>query len=821
MDTKQFTRSLPYVAVAATFILLVGLLFRERMTGTGVMDDSIGTLIDPTDEELEKCYIPRYMADVKNATVQMARDHWFKGGYKTNNPHCPRITQPGELVPAMTDEEAVRYMQTYQSLNTSTLKNDIAKAKEHWNTTGWKEGRIIPEKPTSFLGKVIALVGGDTKTKYCGVDPANKLRPIDCNRTTIDKQALFETEKISDTEFALKNQGTQQYCSDGGAVGIMCNQDKVGPFETFGYKHMGKKQFLFTGRPSARARCGFNGKVVVCDNKNNGRRGVFQWLEQTAPATSSSATTTTAVTNAASAATTAVTNAASAATTTVTNAATAAATAVTNAVTSAITTEETDLLSTNKMVVTLQGPRKKLQCGVNPTTNMISCDRTTVSDYERFELEKRSEKRYSLKNQGTQKYCKDLGDNIECNVDQFNPGQLAAFEIQRSGKNEIRFVGPKSGTDRLACADTGTGIECKQRRAGPMSSFLWKRADAQTAAKEAAADATFYATAKAAVDEAAAAAKANAAKAAEDAQVIADRAAAEARDASAKAIAYAEAIAKKAAADKELLDATTAAEAKFAADAKAAADKIVADTKAAMEKATLDAQVASDNAAAFAKAAADEAIAVAKAIAEAKAMADAKAEADAKAAALKAAAEAEAIAQANALADAEAKAAAEAQAKALADAQANAIADAQAKAAADAQAREASDAQARAAATGDMEAKAIADAQAKAAADAQAKAAADAQANAVADAQAKAAADAQARAAADAKANAEAANVTSIQPSSNTVPKPTVSPKTMQNTATKTTTSDTETNTGLWIGVGFGVAVLGGAFFVYRRQLKK
>lgn len=662
-SSKTFTRYLPHVAVVAVLILIFHLQF-GRMYGAGVMDDSIGTLLDPTDAELEKCYIPTYMANVKNATVAMARDHWFRGGYLKNNPHCPRNPEPGELPPTMTDEEAVRYMQTYPSLNKTTLKDDIVKAKEHWETTGWKEGRIIPEKPVSFLGKVIALVGGNNKTKYCGVDMKNKLKQIDCKRTTIDKEAVFETEKISDTEFALKNQATQQYCSDAGAVGMMCNKDNVGPYETFAYKHMGNKQFLFTGRPSARLRCGFNGKVVVCDNKNNGRTGVFQWIEHVAaaPATATASTTTS--------------------TETTLDTSTASQTQPTDAE----TTETDDALSAQSMVVTLTGPRNKLQCGADPTTKLVSCDRTTVTDYERFEIAKNKQngKRYTLKNQGTQKYCKDLGDNIECNVDEIQPNQFANFQILRTGKKEIRIVGPKSGKDRLVCADRGDRIQCSQKKAGLLTRFLWNRADAQTASKEAAADATFYATAKAAADKAAANVQANAQKIAEDAQVVADRASANAINASEKAIAYAQAIAEKAAADKLLLDAKNPTAVEFAADVKTTADKVVAETKAALEKATLDAEAAAEQATAYANAAAEEAIAVAKAIAEAKAIADAKAEADAKAAALKDAAEAEAAAQAKAAAEAEAAAQVKAAEEANAAAQANATA--QANAAADAHA---------------------------------------------------------------------------------------------------------------------------------------
>jgi hypothetical protein len=76
-----------------------------------------------------------------------------------------------------------------------------AHAKDHWKTKGWAEGRIIPEKPISFIGKMISLVSGDSKKEFCGVNPQDgnghepshlykrdyKRHPGQCRRERIGK----------------------------------------------------------------------------------------------------------------------------------------------------------------------------------------------------------------------------------------------------------------------------------------------------------------------------------------------------------------------------------------------------------------------------------------------------------------------------------------------------------------------------------------------------------------------------------------------------------------------------------------------------------
>lgn len=122
-------------------------------------------------------------------------------------------------------------------------------------------------------------------------------------------------------------------------------------------------------------------------------------------------------------------------------------------------------------IITLTGGRNNKFCGADPSTKKVACDRSSVTDHERFRVEKMTANRFALKNEGTQKYCHDLGDRIQCHSDQ--PGEHEMYEIQEVGDRGLAFLGPKSGTKRLWCSDEGNRIICNRPKIGAWETFSW------------------------------------------------------------------------------------------------------------------------------------------------------------------------------------------------------------------------------------------------------------------------------------------------------------------------------------------------------------
>jgi hypothetical protein len=122
--------------------------------------------------------------------------------------------------------------------------------------------------------------------------------------------------------------------------------------------------------------------------------------------------------------------------------------------------------------VALKGGQTQQFCGADAETTNVACDRDAVTPFELFQLEDTGDNRYALKNQGTQKYCHDLGGRIQCHSDQI--GEHERFEIHDQGTDQIAILGPKSGRKRLWCSDEATQINCNRAKdVGAWETFSW------------------------------------------------------------------------------------------------------------------------------------------------------------------------------------------------------------------------------------------------------------------------------------------------------------------------------------------------------------
>jgi len=274
------------VLVVITVTIIVGaVLFRQTQLGNPYMqgpDAAAATMgstytssmLDPTDAELV-CYGEKYNFRKENRSVGVLRDHWYQYGRVMGRfAHCPRS---GGEAPALSDEEAQRYLDGYADLKFH-FKTDLVKAKEHYKVQGWKEGRIVPDKPVSFWGKTINLIGGKNDKLFCGVSASDK--SLSCDKQTITPGEEFEVTKVSESQFALKNKSTNQYCRDFGDK-IVCNSDAIGSHEKFDFIHMGKQRMSFWGPKSGESRkwCSDEGTRINCNRPVTGTWELFKWSE--------------------------------------------------------------------------------------------------------------------------------------------------------------------------------------------------------------------------------------------------------------------------------------------------------------------------------------------------------------------------------------------------------------------------------------------------------------------------------------------------------------------------------------------------------------
>ena len=232
------------------------------------------SMLDPTDAELV-CYGEKYNFRKENRSVDKLREHWYQYGRVMGRiAHCPRS---GGEAPALSDEEAQRYLDGYVDLKYH-FKADLVKAKEHYKVHGWKEGRIVPDKPVSFWGKTINLIGGKNGKLFCGVSPADK--SLSCDKTSITPGEEFEVTKASESQFALKNKSTNQYCRDFGDK-IVCNSDVIGTQEKFDFIDMGKQRISFWGPKSGTKKlwCSDEGTRINCSRPVTGTWELFKWSE--------------------------------------------------------------------------------------------------------------------------------------------------------------------------------------------------------------------------------------------------------------------------------------------------------------------------------------------------------------------------------------------------------------------------------------------------------------------------------------------------------------------------------------------------------------
>jgi hypothetical protein len=282
---KGTKRGLGILAVITIVIIVGAVLFQKSQLGNNpylvgpngppdMGSTYTSSPLEPTDAELV-CYGEKYNFRKENRSIDKLREHWYQYGRVMGRiAHCPRS---GGEAPALSDEEAQRYLDGYADLKYH-FKTDLVKAKEHYKVHGWKEGRIIPDKPVSFWDKTIHLIGGKSNKFFCGVSAADK--SISCDKQTITPGEEFEVTKVSESQFALKNKSTNQYCRDNGDK-IACDRDEIRSHEKFDFIHMGKQRISFWGPKSGTKRkwCSDEGNRIHCHGAVTGTWELFKWSE--------------------------------------------------------------------------------------------------------------------------------------------------------------------------------------------------------------------------------------------------------------------------------------------------------------------------------------------------------------------------------------------------------------------------------------------------------------------------------------------------------------------------------------------------------------
>ena len=258
------------LAVITITIIVGGVLWSQtRMLGNVMAP----YMHDPTDAELV-CYGEKYKR--KDRSIDALRNDWYIWGQPMGLiAHCPR--SGGEVPPVLSDEDARRYLDGYADLK-AAFKDDLVKAKEHYKVHGWKEGRIIPNTPISLWGKTIHLIGGQSGKLFCGVSAADK--SLSCDRQMTTPREEFEVTKVSESQFALKNKSTNQYCRDFGDK-IVCNSDAIGSHEKFDFVNKGKHRISFWGPKSGKDRkwCSDEGTRIICSRPGIDTWEIFKWSE--------------------------------------------------------------------------------------------------------------------------------------------------------------------------------------------------------------------------------------------------------------------------------------------------------------------------------------------------------------------------------------------------------------------------------------------------------------------------------------------------------------------------------------------------------------
>jgi hypothetical protein len=259
------------VVFGIAFLLFWAALYAPRRVGEPP-SMSPGTEIEPSDAEL-RCYMNRYpqIRRQLNGDVAAARNHWFREGWRQGYvPHCPRST--AATPPTLTNAEARRYMNGYEDLRTR-LNGNVNRARQHWEATGWYEGRIVPPPPLSLWERVVSFKGLDA-SKFCGVSDAGA---VECNRDAVSDAEKFRLEQIRENAFAFKNVQTGRYCSDNG-TNLSCDKSTRGDAETFVLQRMGRSRIAFVGGNSSWTRyCADTGSQILCDRPAPGPRTIFSW----------------------------------------------------------------------------------------------------------------------------------------------------------------------------------------------------------------------------------------------------------------------------------------------------------------------------------------------------------------------------------------------------------------------------------------------------------------------------------------------------------------------------------------------------------------
>lgn len=348
-------------------------------------------------------------------------------------------------------------------------------------------GTSYVKAPPPPTGQQFYIKGGKAN-KYCTVNATNK--HVQClNDTPNGLASTFVVENMGNGTHAIKSTSTNQYCTDFGDR-ISCGSDKAQAWEKFHWVDQSGAKFSLTGPKSGAKKlyCADEGSRIKCNRSSAGAWETFTLEMAPSPANPSSASVSIKPPEGASV---------------VCNDGTGMVYRFMNGklhhypnpdiakswnpswdkniltfsaeecatVPKGEPLKMANPLSLPEGPISLLGPGLNKYCGVNPSSNSIECNLdATTTGLSSFRFQSMGDGTYALKNNSTNKYCRDTGSGIVC--DSAQPLTHEKFHVVKgSATNTFSLTGPKSGTKRLYCADEGTRIVCNRNRAGPGEIF--------------------------------------------------------------------------------------------------------------------------------------------------------------------------------------------------------------------------------------------------------------------------------------------------------------------------------------------------------------
>ena len=217
----------------------------------------VSTPVDPTDRELG-CYMARY-PDLNAAfkgDVTLARQHWYKtGALEGRIPHCPRNIDPTMNAPPLSDKEARQYLMTYTDLQRVYGKDNLEGARAHWQSHGFREGRVTSQGWNSDLPSKLFLMG--SRREGCKPDAYGKLK---CQ----GQLESLAVKHLGDEVISLTT-SDNKYCGDSpNGQGVVCTSSMMGPGEMFTYQKIGQSKITLRSGLTQKY-CRNNEGQVLCD----------------------------------------------------------------------------------------------------------------------------------------------------------------------------------------------------------------------------------------------------------------------------------------------------------------------------------------------------------------------------------------------------------------------------------------------------------------------------------------------------------------------------------------------------------------------------